>query len=107
MNIYLVILIILLMRDYSVTERKIVDFAQTYPAITGVSLGCCPEESKYQVYYFLVNGEILNRDRSDAISRLEIDLTRGKKLSKNFALAEWPAQAYEGHKFLGEVIWRR
>ncbi|MBS3083313.1 hypothetical protein J4423_00765 [Candidatus Pacearchaeota archaeon] len=94
------------MVNYSSAEKKIIDFARNYPAITGLSLGCCPEESKYRVYYFLIDGEILDRDRSDAISRLEIDLTQRKKPSENFALAEWPADAFN-RTFLGEVIWRR
>jgi len=94
------------MKNYSRTERKIVDFARNYPAIMGVSLGCCPDESKIKVYYFLFNGEPLDGDRSDAISRLEIALTRRKKLSGQFALAEWPADAFN-QAFLGEVIWKK
>ena len=95
------------MKGYSVAESKLIDFARDYSTIEGISLGCCPEESKIRVYYFLLRGEILDEARSDAISKLEIGLTNRERPLEQFALAEWPADAYEGHRFLGEVIWRK
>lgn len=95
------------MVDYSVVERKIIDFAQNYPAIAGVSLGCCPEEPKVNVYYFLLGNDLFNPKRSDAISKLEITLAQNNGPAMNFTLAEWPAYASENYKFLGRVIWKR
>ncbi len=94
------------MNNYSTVQQKIIEFAKDYPVITGISFGCCPDESNLRVYYFLINGELLNRDRSDAISALEIALAKGKILQENFTFAEWPADRFN-HRFLGKVIWRR
>jgi len=91
--------------SYSEVEQKIIDFARLQDTIRCVTLGHNPDEPQLRTYYFIINSGY-DRERVDAISRLELDLYNGSNAAF-FCLAEWPSLSIEGYPFLGKPIWIR
>jgi len=86
-------------QEYSGFEKKLLDFAQGVPSISAIARGNNPEDEGMITYWMIVSAPY-DRDRSDAITALE--LAQG-----NFFLAEWPSADVKSYPFLGKVIWRR